>query len=107
MKNIVKRITPPTICIKLYYQPYGSSTLIVDNYELNEYEFRQFQLDYAKGLELDGYTLRDACWIAGDVVGQFNADGSLTKTIPEGILDVADDLALELFLLKNKKRLQE
>ena len=103
----IKRIQNPVINVTLLYNRWGSSAVIVDNYELNEYEFRQLQLDYAKGIELEGYTLHEITWTAGDVTGEMNKDGSISVPMPEGYLDIADDLALELFKLKNKKRLEE
>ena len=112
MKKI-KRIQAPLIEVSLFYQPFGSSAIIVDHYELNEYEFRQLQLDYAKGFELQGYTLRDMTWtvyIKTDegksigITGGFNSDGSLTKSMPDGFIDIGDKIALELFLLKKSKR---
>ena len=103
----IKRIQNPVINVSLYYNRWGSSGVIADNYELNEYEFRQLQVDYAKGIELDGYTLHKIVWTAGDVTGEMNKDGSLSEPMPEGYLDIADNNALELFKLKNKKRLEE
>jgi hypothetical protein len=103
----IKRIQNPVINVTLLYNRWGSSGVIADNYELNEYEFRQLQVDYAKGIELEGYTLHKIVWTAGDVTGEINTDGSLSEPMPKGYLDIADDLALERFKLKRKKRLEE
>lgn len=103
----IKRIQNPVINVTLLYNRWGSSAVIVDNYELNEYEFRQLQLDYAKGIELEGYTLHEITWTIGDVTGDINMDGSLSKPMPEGYLDIADKIALELWALKRRARLEE
>jgi hypothetical protein len=103
----IKRIQNPVINVTLLYNRWGSSGVIADNYELNEYEFRQLQVDYAKGIELEGYTLHKIVWTAGDVTGEINTDGSRSEPMPKGYLDIADDLALERFKLKRKKRLEE
>lgn len=95
----------------MIYQPFGSSTIIIDNYELNEYEFRQLQLDYAKGIEVKGHTLKEIVWTVYlestdeectmiPITGEFNSDGSLTRSMPSGYLDISDNIALELFRLK-------
>jgi hypothetical protein len=103
----IKRIQNPVINVTLLYNRWGSSNLIADNYELNEYEFRQLQVDYAKGIKLEGCTLVVITYQAGDVTGEMNKDGSISVPMPTGYLDIADNNALELFKLKNKKRLEE
>lgn len=103
MINHLKRITAPLITVQLCYIPWGSSKLIVDNYLLNEYEFRQLQLDYATGINLEGYNLIEIRWEAGESSGTIHADGSLSEPMQEGYIDIADKIALELFMLKNKR----
>lgn len=96
----IKRIQNPVINVTMLYNRWGSSAAICDNYELNEYEFRQLTLDYARGIELEGYTLVSIAWTAGNVTGEINKDGSLTENMPEGYLDISTNIIFDLWKIK-------
>lgn len=70
-------------------------TFKVHSCTLNEYELRQLQIDVAKK-EIKG-NIKVKCVMSGNTFN-ITEDGSLDGIIPG--LQVADNMALELFMLK-------
>lgn len=90
----IKRINPELIIVEISFP-----NNFADKYRLNEYEFRNLQVEVAQGL-WKNYTITyigklDKKW----TVGNINPDGSITQ--PLDVLNMNTDYQFELLKLKN------
>lgn len=92
----IKLVTPPTIDISI-------SNVISNenlNLTLNEYEYWTLRLEFAQGLR----PFDKVKYALDNEEGTILQDGSCTLAYEP--FSMSDDLAFEIFILKNKKRIE-
>ena len=89
--KLLRRIPAPTIDIELSSVVGGVSQKAT----LNEYEFRTLQLEFAQGLR----TFDKVKYVIDNEEGTILQDGSCTVHL--SLFSMADEIALEIYLLKN------
>jgi len=102
MKQIT-RITPDTIRVRLVHQSLGTDgplgALIIQEHQLNEYEFRTLQLEVARG-EWEGYSISYVGKQDGkEIAGQFRENGTITEHLD--LLGLANSIAVDMFQERN------
>lgn len=89
----ITRITPETIDIEISNVVSGNSLRL----SLNEYEFRTLQLEFARGLR----PFDKVKYVVNNSEGTILQDGSCS--LHHGKFALADEIALEIFMLKNQR----
>jgi hypothetical protein len=101
MKTI-KRINPDLISVEIAHTCNGTDgpvgTLIIQSFELNEYELRNLQLEVAKGEWKNHFINYSAMWEGEIVRGEMSQTGALSKRID--ILSICNNIQFELLKLK-------
>ena len=92
----ITRITPKLIAVKIIKV---TNTVDSKDYDINEYEFRNLQVEVAQGLWTN-YAIIYIGEYDGEVeYGTINSDGSITQ--PLDVLNMNTDYQFELLKLKN------
>jgi hypothetical protein len=101
MKTI-KRINPDLISVEIAHTCNGTDgpvgALIIQSFELNEYELRNLQLEVAKGEWKNHIINYSAMWEGEIVKGEMSQTGALTRRID--ILSICNNIQFELLKLK-------
>ena len=101
MKTI-KRINPDLVSVQIAHTCNGTDgpvgALIIQSFELNEYELRNLQLEVAKGEWKNHIINYSAMWEGEIVKGEMSQTGALSKRID--ILSICNNIQFELLKLK-------
>jgi hypothetical protein len=104
MKTI-KRINPDLISVEIAHTCNGTDgpvgALIIQSFELNEYELRNLQLEVAKGEWKNHIINYSAMWEGEIVKGEMSQTGALSRHID--ILAISTDIQFELIRFHNSK----
>lgn len=104
MKTI-KRINPDLISVTIAHTSNGTNgpigALIIQQFQLNEYELRNLQLEVAKGEWSNHHITYSAMWEGEIVRGEMEQTGALSKRID--ILSISNDIQFELIKLHHSK----
>ena len=105
MKTI-KRINPDLVTVTLAHTSNGTDgpigALIIQQFQLNEYELRNLQLEVAKGEWSNYHITYSAMWEGEKVHGEIAQTGALSKRID--IHYIIDNIVLEMFILNHSKK---
>ncbi len=104
MKTI-KRINPDLVTVTIAHTSNGTDgpigALIIQSFELNEYELRNLQFEVAKGEWKDHIINYSAMWEGEIVKGEMSQTGALSKRID--ILAISNDIQFDLIRFHNSK----
>ena len=102
MKTIT-HINSPLISVEVAHTCLGTDgpvgALIIEHYQLNEYEFHQLKLEIAKGHWKNYRFSYSGTKDKQPVTGEINSDGSCTQSIDEWA--VATNIIFEILKVKN------